>query len=338
MKIFKNYCLKENNTFKINAVAETFVEYDSDNEILQYLKGYKDISDRKLLILGEGSNILFKGDFHGTIIHPKTAKIEIIQNSDEKIVVCAQAGCIWDDFVEWTINYKAYGLENLSLIPGTVGASAVQNIGAYGIEAGDFIESVTYFDLKESKIVTIKGKDCAFAYRNSIFKTKLKNSIIILSVNFCLNTSPSINADYADIKSYFGTKTDINPSELRNAVIEIRNNKLPEPKIVGNAGSFFKNPLVDKAKFDELLAEFVDLRYYSLDNNMYKIAAGWMIDKCGLKGFEKNGVAVHEKQALVIINRTGNVSGRDIVEFSELIQNKVFEVFKIKLEPEVIFI
>lgn len=338
MKILKNYCLKENNTFKVNVNADTFIEYDSDAEILLYLKDNKELLSNSLLVLGEGSNLLFTDNFRGTILHPRTKEINIYKELNDKIFVQASAGIIWDDFVEWTINNKAYGLENLSLIPGTVGASAVQNIGAYGSEAGEFIESVSYYDLKDKRVVILSGKDCEFEYRCSIFKTKLKNRVLILSVNFCLNKIPILNADYADIKSYFGTKTEINPSELRNAVIQIRNNKLPDPKIIGNAGSFFKNPIVDKAKFDELLAEFVDLRYYSLDNNMYKIAAGWMIDKCGLKGFEKNGVAVHEKQALVIINRTGNVSGRDIVEFSELIQNKVFEVFKIKLEPEVIFV
>jgi UDP-N-acetylmuramate dehydrogenase len=338
MNIYKNYCLKENNTFKVNVNADTFIEYDSDAEILLYFNDNKEIFSSNLMVLGEGSNILFTDNFTGTIIHPKTKEINILKEFNDKIFVKASAGVIWDDFVEWTIKNKAYGLENLSLIPGTVGAAAVQNIGAYGSEVGNFIDSVTYFDLKDKRVVTISGKECEFGYRCSIFKTELKNRILILSANFCLNKFPVLNTDYADIKNFFGTKTDINALELRNAVIQIRNNKLPDPKIIGNAGSFFKNPVVNREIFDSLVCEFPDLRYYILNDGNYKIAAGWMIDKCGLKGFEQNGVAVHEKQALVIINKSGNISGRDIVEFSEFVQSKVFEMFNIKLEPEVIFV
>jgi len=338
MEIFKNYCLKENNTFKIRVVADRFIEYDSDDDIIQFLQSDEKLIEDKFLVLGEGSNILFTGNFKGTVLHPLTKKIEVVDEINDKVIVRVSAGVVWDDFVAWTIKNKYSGLENLSLIPGTVGAAAVQNIGAYGSEAGFFIDSVTYFDLIDKCVVAISGKDCEFGYRCSIFKTELKNRILILSVDFCLNKFPVLNTDYADIKNFFGTKTDITPLELRNAVIQIRNNKLPDPKIIGNAGSFFKNPVVTKKDFNRLLAEFTDLRYYSLENGSYKIAAGWMIDKCGLKGFEKNGVAVHEKQALVIINKSGNATGRDIVEFSELIQNKVFEMFNIKLEAEVIFV
>jgi len=302
------------------------------------LQSNEKLLEDKFLVLGEGSNILFTDNFKGTIFHPATKKIEVEQELDNNVIVRVSAGLIWDDFVAWTINNNYYGLENLSLIPGTVGAAAVQNIGAYGSEAGNFIDSVTYYDLRDKSVVTLSCKECEFGYRCSIFKTALKNRIIIMSVKFCLNKFPALNTDYADIKNFFGTKTDINPLELRNAVIQIRNNKLPDPKIIGNAGSFFKNPVVNKVKFDSLLLEFPDLRYYIVNDNNYKLAAGWMIDKCGLKGFEKNGVAVHEKQALVIVNKTGNVSGHDIVKFSEYIQNKVFELFKVRLEPEVIFV
>lgn len=338
MDIFRNYCLKEKNTFKVNAFADTFIEYDSDSDIIKYLIANKDIVNSKLFILGEGSNILFSGNFTGTILHPKTKEIKVVEEDFNKIIVQASAGLIWDDFVEWTISNKAYGLENLSLIPGTVGASAVQNIGAYGCEVCNFIDSVTYFDFDDKAIRNIKGNDCEFGYRSSVFKTKLKNRILILSVNFRLNKVPNIKTDYADIKNYFKDKTDISPIELRNAVISIRNDKLPNPKILGNAGSFFKNPVVVQHEFDLLLSKFTDLRYFTLENDNYKIAAGWMIDKCGLKGYEHGGVAVHNKQALVIVNKSGLATGQDIVNFSKIVQSKVFKVFAINLEPEVIFV
>lgn len=338
MKILNNYSLKDNNTFKISALANRFVEFESDSEFIDFLKTDKNLNIENFLIIGEGSNLLFTGDYNGTVIHPATKNIDIVKEDEENIYVEASAGVVWDYFVEWTILNKAFGLENLSLIPGTVGASAVQNIGAYGVEAGDFIYSVKYVDIESAKVFNLFSKDCKFAYRDSIFKNELKGHFLILSVTYKLSKKPNVKIDYADIVNYFGEKKDINPGEIRNAVINIRNIKLPDPAITGNAGSFFKNPVVDQVKFELLYSKFPDLRYYTLADGNFKLAAGWMIDKCGLKGFAHNGAAVHDKQALVLINKSGEVTGHQILELSEIVKSKVFEIFGVNLEQEVIFI
>ncbi len=339
MKTFTDYCLKNHNTFKINVSAAIFAEYDTDEEIINYILSHEGkFQQVKLLILGQGSNMLFTDDYYGMVLHPKTKYISVLSEDDENYLVEAAAGVIWDDFVEWSITKGAFGLENLSLIPGTVGASAVQNIGAYGAEASDFIHSVKFFNLCTSKIESLTGIDCKFSYRDSIFKSDFKNKALILSVTYKLNKIPKIKTDYADIKSYFDNKTDINPQELRDAVVNIRRKKLPDTEIVGNAGSFFKNPVVDKYKFEILLSKYPDLRYYNLDDGFYKLAAGWLIDKCGLKGYEYNGAAVHENQALVLINKSGYTQGKDVLALAEIIQKKVKENFDVNLEPEVIII
>jgi len=339
MKFFNNYSLKTHNTFGVEALASVYAEYDSDDEIIDYIRTHDDkFNQVKHLIIGEGSNLLFTGDYYGLVLHPKTKKISIVNEDNDFIYIEASAGVIWDDFVDWTIKHNAFGLENLSLIPGTVGASAVQNIGAYGAEAGCFIQSVKFVNLYSGEVLDIPNQECAFSYRNSIFKNDLKESALILSVTFRLNKNENVNIEYADLKKYFQETTNINASQVRIAIIEIRNNKLPDPKLIGNAGSFFKNPVVDKAKFEKLLIDFSDLKYFVLDDGNYKLAAGWLIDKCGLKGFEHNGAAVHENQALVIINKSGTITGKDIVELSDKIKLKVFENFEVNLEPEVIFI
>jgi UDP-N-acetylmuramate dehydrogenase len=339
MKTFTDYCLRNHNTFKINVRAAIFAEYDTDEEIINYiLKHDGKFQQVKLLILGEGSNLLFTDDFYGMVLHPKTNYISVISQDDEYYFVEAAAGVIWDKLVEYSIDNGAFGLENLSLIPGTVGASAVQNIGAYGVEASDFIHAVKYINLCTSKIESISGIDCKFSYRDSIFKSDFKNKALILSVTYKLNKTPKVKSEYADIKSHFNNKTEITPHELRDAVVNIRRNKLPDTEIIGNAGSFFKNPVVDKYKFEILLSKFPDLRYYNLDDGFYKLAAGWLIDKCGLKGFECNGAAVHENQALVLINKSGNAQGKDVLALAEIIQRKIKENFDVNLEPEVIII
>jgi len=339
MKFFNNYSLKTHNTFGVDAVASVYAEYDSDDEIIDYIRAHDDkFNQVKHLIIGEGSNLLFTGDYYGLVLHPMTKNISIVNEDNDFFYIEASAGVIWDDFVDWAVNHNAFGLENLSLIPGTVGASAVQNIGAYGAEAGNFIHSVKYVNLYSGEVIDISTQECEFSYRNSIFKNQLKECALILSVTFRLSKNPRVNIEYADLKKYFTESDNIVAAEIRKAVIEIRNNKLPDPKIIGNAGSFFKNPVVEKTNFDLLLNKFPDLKYFDLFDGNYKLAAGWLIDKCGLKGFEHNGAAVHENQALVIINKSGNVSGKDIVELSDKIKSKVFEKFNVNLEPEVIFI
>ncbi len=339
MLIFRNTSIKQYNTFGIDVNASVLIEYEHDEEIIRYIISHQDKCRQvKHIVIGEGSNLLFKDDFFGLLIHPVGKKLKIVDENSNFIFVKVSAGYIWDDLVADTLNSKIFGLENLSLIPGTVGASAVQNVGAYGVEAKDFIYEVEYLDLHSHEIKTIKVEDCQYAYRDSIFKNELKNKILVLNVIFKLLKHENLNLGYADLKKYFDGKEGINAKNVREAVIEIRNAKLPDPKKIGNAGSFFKNPIIDSNKFEKLKQKFADLRYYNLDNGNYKLAAAWMIDKCGFKGFCHKGAAVHENQALVLINKSGKASGMDIVELAEIIKNKVFEKFDIMLEPEVIFV
>lgn len=339
MEIKRNYCLKQYNTFGVDFTASVFLEYDNDNEIIEYVNSHYDkFKQVKHFVIGEGSNLLFSSDYYGMIIHPMTKYLDVVGEDNDFIYINAASGIIWDDFVAKTLEMGAFGLENLSLIPGTVGASAVQNIGAYGAEAGSFINEVSALDLYSKKIIKLNSQECKFSYRNSVFKSDLCNDVLILSVQFKLHKKFSANIGYADLLNHFGDRDNISAVELRNAVINIRNEKLPDPKQIGNAGSFFKNPVVGKEKLDSLLRVFSDLRYYIVGDNEFKLAAGWLIDKCGLKGFEHNGAAVHEKQALVIINKDGNATGQDIKNLAYIIKEKVAEKFDVILEPEVIFV
>jgi UDP-N-acetylmuramate dehydrogenase len=275
MEIKRNYCLKQYNTFGVNICASVFLEYDNDADIIEYVNSHYDkFKQVKHFVIGEGSNVLFSADYYGMIVHPKTEYIDIVGEDNDFIYVNAASGIIWDDFVAKTLEMGAFGLENLSLIPGTVGASAVQNIGAYGAEAGDFINEVKFIHLYSKEVRTLNSHECKFSYRNSVFKNELNNEVLILSVQFKLNKKFSPNIGYADLINHFSDTNEISAQDVRNAVIEIRNSKLPDPKIIGNAGSFFKNPVVCKDKFDKLLKRFPDLRYYKLDENEYKLAAG----------------------------------------------------------------
>jgi UDP-N-acetylmuramate dehydrogenase len=251
MKDLQNYCLKNHNTFKIIVNARRFISFENTLEFVSFANNNKDIFKEKFLITGEGSNILYTGDFEGTVIHPETKSLSVISEDKDFILIKADAGIIWDDFVAETMALKAYGLENLSLIPGTIGASVVQNIGAYGAEAGDFVDSVEYLCLQDFVVKTIDKKQCKFAYRNSIFKNDLKNKIIVLSVTYKLSKKTLCNTEYADIQTYCGQDDELTHEKIRNAVIEIRNKKLPDPDSTGNAGSFFKNPIINSESFDK---------------------------------------------------------------------------------------
>ena len=331
-----NYSLKAHNTFKLDVYASAFYEYDTESQIIDFIdKGH--LTGKEFLVLGSGSNILFTGNFEGLVIHPKTYGISIVNESKDKIEVCVSAGEIWDDFVQWAVNKNYYGIENLSMIPGTVGASAIQNIGAYGSEVSDLITEVKYIDITDKKIYTINNKDCEFSYRNSIFKTKLKNKVIILSVNFQLQKSGSLNCEYTGIPEALSCFKNPGLKEMRQSIINIRNSKLPAPEDIGNAGSFFKNPVTDNDTYQKLKKDFPDIKAFYENNSKIKIAAAWLIEKCGLKNYEHYGASVYEKQPLIIINKN-NATGKAIFEFSEIIRKKVFEKFGLNLEPEVIIL
>lgn len=338
MKIFKNFSLQEHNTFGIQVITDYYIQIE-DRGDLNLLTEQIDFSNDKYFILGVGSNILFTNNFNGYIIQNRCSEIKVTEQNNDYYLIRADAGCIWDNFVEFCLNTGVYGAENLSGIPGTVGASAVQNIGAYGREVSEFIYKVEFFDLIEKQFKTISANDCKFTYRNSIFKNELKDRALITSVTYRFPKKNELKINYADLEIYFSTnKIEINPISIRNAVLLVRNSKLPDYKITGNAGSFFKNPIVDSIKFKHLLSIFPDLKYFPVEENKYKIAAGWMIDKCGLKGFVYENAAVHEKQALVLINKTGKATGREILELSEMVKAKVFNTFEVTLESEVIIL
>ncbi|MDL2262068.1 UDP-N-acetylmuramate dehydrogenase [Bacteroidales bacterium OttesenSCG-928-I21] len=339
MKIIDNYSLTANNTFKTETFTQKFVEYYTDDEIVDFVKNSPDIFLSKFLIIGEASNILFVDNYKGTIIHPATKNISVISENLEYFFIRASAGVIFDDLVKYSLEKKMFGLENLSGIPGTVGASAVQNIGAYGSEVENYIEEVEFLNLNNLKIETKKNGECKFSYRDSIFKNELKNKAIILSVSYRLNKKFTPNLSYTDLANYFSENSPQNQSAelIRKIVINIRNNKLPDPKIIGNAGSFFKNPVINQSKFEALKLISPDVKYYPAGENMFKIAAGWLIDNCKLKGFTHKGAAVDEKQALVLINKQ-TATGKDILELAKIVQSKVYDKFKIILEPEVLIV
>lgn len=338
MKTAQDFCLREHNTFGIDARCKTFFEYETDEELFDFIREHRDDINNKFLVIGSGSNILFTKDFDGIVIHPATKGKKIVYENGDNVFVEAQAGEIWDDLVAWTTENNAFGLENLSYIPGTVGASAVQNIGAYGAEARNFIHRVKFLHLESGDIQYITNEACCFGYRESIFKHLLKGKAIILSVVYKLSKTQKINRTYVDVENYLSENKIENPSSLdiRNAIIAIRRKKLPEPSEIGSAGSFFKNPVVDFETFAALQAKFPDLKYFPAGNN-YKLAAGWLIDQCGMKGFAHNGAGVHNKQALILIN-TGNATGNDVLELSEIVRAKVMDKFGVKLEPEAIIL
>lgn len=334
IKIKENFSLKKYNTFNIEVFTNEYFEYDDEFEIQNFLDN-TDIHEKKYFILGEGSNVLFTKDFDGLVIRPANKGIKIIAEDNDKIELSVAAGENWDDFVEHCVNHDYCGIENLSLIPGTVGASVVQNIGAYGAEVSDVVTKVKYFDLADGEISILNNMQCNFAYRDSIFKNDLKNRIIIISVNFELKKNTVLNLDYADVARYMKKVDNPGLKQMRKAIIDIRNSKLPDPNKIGNAGSFFKNPLVDQFTFMRIKSAYPEIKYYRESPFLIKIAAAWLIDNCNLKGFEHNGAAVHDKQPLVLVNKN-NATGKDILELSKIVQEEVFKNFGIMLAPEVI--
>ncbi len=323
--------LKTYNTFNINAKCKYFFKCSSIEEIRKCLKS-EDFLNNSKLIIGEGSNILFKNNFEGFILKPELKGIKILSETSENITLKVYNGEIWDDFAQFCVNHNYYGIENLSLIPGNVGSATFQNIGAYGSEIKDVIVEVETINIQTRKLEYFKRNKCKFDYRSSIFKKKQK--YIIISTTFILSKSFQPNLEYSGLRDELKDKINISAENVRNAVIKIRRAKLPNPKEIGNAGSFFKNPIVNNQKFLELKCKFDDLKYYQLPNNEYKIPAGWMIEKCGWKGKQIGNVGTYHKQALIIVNY-GKATGNEIFQFSQKIKKSVFDEFGITLEEEV---
>lgn len=343
MKDLKDYSLLAHNTFGIDAKCSRFVEYASVEEAQQLVASLTE-ADQPLLILGGGSNLLLTGDYQGTVLHSAIMGIEVMENSsfenqeDEKGSVFLKCGSgeVFDDVVAYAVEHGYHGAENLSIIPGEVGASAVQNIGAYGVEAKDIIYKVEAVEIATGKVVNFDNADCQYSYRQSKFKHEWRDKYLVTHVIYRLSKTFTPDLDYGNIRTSLAAKHIAEPTaqQLRDVIIEIRNAKLPDPKVEGNAGSFFMNPIVEKAKYDELAALYPGMPHYTIDAEHEKIPAGWMIDQCGWKGKSLGRAGVHDKQALVLVNR-GGATGEEIVKLCETIRKDVFEKFGIEIHPEV---
>ena len=334
MKDFVNYSLLNHNTFGMDAKAKRYVEYDSEDELVQLLSSLQG----KVLHIGGGSNLLFCGDFDGTILHSAIKGIEVVEDveGDDEVLVRVGAGEVWDDFVAWAVAEGYGGGENLSLIPGAVGASAVQNIGAYGVEAKDVIAMVEAVDMASGEKCLFANAECGYAYRQSIFKQELKGKYAITYVIYRLQKQPKLKLEYGNILAALEDKAQVTVADVRRAIIDIRNAKLPDPKVVGNAGSFFMNPVVSREKFLSIQKDYPTMPFYDVDGGV-KIPAGWLIEQCGWKGKSLGRAGVHDKQALVLVNR-GGASSEEIVTLCNTICKDVHERFGIDIHPEVNFI
>lgn len=325
--------MKIPNTFGLDVEAAVFLEYDSVEKLEELIAAGRITSP--YLHIGGGSNLLFTGDYEGVILHSRIGGIEVTTEDKETVRVRVGAGVVWDDFVAYCVEHGWYGTENLSLIPGEVGASAVQNIGAYGVEVKDLISSVETVNIQGAKRV-FQVDECGYSYRNSIFKRPEMKQVFVTYVCFRLSKKEHYTLDYGTIRQEL-EDCPVDLKTLRQVIIRIRESKLPDPKVLGNAGSFFMNPVVPRGVFEALQKQYPQMPFYELDADRIKIPAGWMIDRCGWKGKSLGPAAVHDKQALVLVNR-GGATGADIVALSDAVRASVREKFGIDIHPEVNFI
>lgn len=336
MKEYTDYPILKYNTFGMDVKASRFVEYSSVDELKTFLAS-RDVA-LPLLHIGGGSNLLFLSDFKGTILHSAIKGFCIEGESDEWVDIKAGAGEVWDDFVAYTVSEGWYGAENLSIIPGEVGASAVQNIGAYGVEAKDIILKVHTVSVSDASERVFTNGECRYSYRNSIFKEELKGKYIVTHVTYRLRKKAEYHLSYGNISSEL-ERRDLQPSleNVRNVIIDVRRSKLPEPSELGNAGSFFMNPMVSVQKFRQLQEEYPDMPHYPVDDNTVKVPAGWMIDRCGWKGRNIGPAGVYQKQALVLVN-LGGATGNEISNLANEIMKSVKDKFGVDIHPEVNYI
>ena len=331
--IYRNFSLQKYNSFGLDYKADKFIAIKSIEEFSKLAAQRKELGV-PYFILGGGSNVLFVSDYEGTIIHPEIDGVDIAENNGENVVVSAGAGVEWDRLVEWSVEKGLHGLENLSLIPGCVGAAPVQNIGAYGKEASEVIDKAVAVNINDGSIRTFTNEECGFNYRDSIFKKELKNKYLIVKVFFKLSVNGGFNLNYGSLEREVNRLGGATLRNVRQAVINIRNGKLPDPKVLGSAGSFFKNPVVDLNKAELLRNAYPEAPVYEDKTGFAKLSAGWLIERCGWKGKRLGDAGVHEKQALVIVNY-GKATGKQIFELSENIKRSVAETFGIELESEV---
>jgi UDP-N-acetylmuramate dehydrogenase len=331
--IYEKISLKKFNTFGINVRADHLASFKLEDNAVHFFRQHRG-TEQNYLVLGGGSNILFTDDFHGTIIHPEMEGIAMEGKKGSDIIISAGAGVLWDKLVESTVKNGLGGLENLSLIPGLVGAVAVQNIGAYGAEVKDVIEKVRAISLADGSIREFSGDECKFGYRDSVFKNELKGKYLITKILFRLSTRPKLCLEYGSLKDELSKLGSISLANIRKIVISTRQAKLPDPVQIGNAGSFFKNPVVSEEVLKNIQKNFPKIPVFRDRSDRVKLPAGWLIDQCGWKGKRIGDAGVHEKQALVIVNH-GNATGRELFDLSEKVRKSVADNFGIDLEREV---
>ncbi|TDQ10254.1 UDP-N-acetylmuramate dehydrogenase [Pedobacter metabolipauper] len=334
LTVQQNKSLKAYNTFGIPVDAAYFAEIFSGDDLIELLEGNL-VKEQKLLVLGGGSNVLFTKDFDGLVIKLSIPGIRSAVQGDD-ILVTAGAGVVWNDLVNYCVERGFAGIENLSLIPGTVGASPIQNIGAYGAELKDVFQSCIAYEIETAKERTFSYEDCHFGYRDSIFKNELKGKYIITSVTFKLSMSARLNTQYGAIQDELKNRGIAEPTlaDVSSVVSQIRVGKLPDPSTIGNAGSFFKNPVIDKEQFDRVISEHPNVVHYPAPDNKVKLAAGWLIEQCGFKGMVSGHTGTWKHQALVLVNH-GGATGQEVYGFSEQIIDAVDAKFGVKLEREV---
>ena len=337
--IEKNSSLKAFNSFSIDAHAHLLFHFQQLSELPQLLVLIKKTraANKPILVLGGGSNTLFCNDFSGLVIKVELMGITQSENNQDYLLEVA-AGEDWHELVEDTVAQGIDGLENLALIPGVVGAAPVQNIGAYGVEFKDFCTSVDYIDLEEGTLKTLSNEGCLFAYRDSIFKGELKDRALITSVSLKLPKQWQAHCRYGLLQGLDETESSVSAQQIFDSVCRIRSEKLPDPKVLGNAGSFFKNPIVSDNLSEQLLSHHPDMPHYPQDDGSVKLAAGWLIDQCGLKGKKIGGAAVHLQQALVLINEDGKATASDVIQLAWHVREQVLHKFAVLLEHEVRFI
>lgn len=334
MRAMNDFPLRGHNTFGLDVRAARFLEYTSEEELEELI--HTGQITEPYLHIGGGSNLLFTDEcYPGTILHSCIRGISVTSEDDASICLRVGAGTVWDDFVRQCVENGWQGVENLSLIPGEVGAAAVQNIGAYGVEAKDVITAIETLDISGHR-KTYPAEACGYAYRQSLFKRPEMKPTFITHVHFRLNKAPRFHLDYGALREALGGQAPT-VALVREAVIRIRRSKLPDPKELGNAGSFFMNPIIPRARFEELKKEHPSIPHYDVDENLVKVPAGWLIEQCGWKGKSLGPAAVYSKQALVLVN-TGGATGADIVHLARAVQASVREKFDINIQPEVLFV
>lgn len=336
MKRQENYSLLEHNTFGMDVRAALFFEYDTEDELRTILKSDDFARYERYIHIGSGSNLLFGTDYDGIVMHSAMRTLEMIEDADDHVLIRVGSGYVWDDLVAHCVKQGWSGIENLSAIPGEVGASAVQNIGAYGVEVKDVIARVEAMAL-DGTMHTFTNEECRYGYRDSIFKRELRGEYIITHVVYRLEKTPSYRLDYGDLRIRVEATGEPTLQAVRDAVTAIRDSKLPDPKVLGNAGSFFTNPVVPRQQYEALKEQYPNIPSYPIDEDRVKVPAGWLIDSAGWKGRSLGRAAVHDRQALVLVN-LGGATGQEVMTLAERICEDIYNKYGIRITPEVNFI